>query len=431
MKKKMLFFMATIAAFALFVPSVMAASEPELVEISSKKIFLANGTEITIEAPKVGTGALIKWEGGELEVTADTTIVGGMHNSDTEVNTSIVMNGGTVKHIFAGGLHKSYVDTSYVALNGGTVTGSIMGGGYAGYVNDADFSTSTYNPADIEADSIVRVNEATIEINGGTIGEDVFGGGGGYSYTGTVSITIAETFTGSIGYLSGGGSNGHTGTASVEVNGGEIGVLQAVNRGSMEESTLVINGGEVTDAYVSSEGDGTNITGVTGNASLYVNGGTVTNVSAGGVPATTTNPTEINVTYKDGTVTNVNDDLEDNNLVVYVDVTLCGVIDGKVGQCEVEPLEKGTLIPKEDFEKALVDELKKENKYIYDATYADKDLKTKFDFSKALDTDTTMYVSAKTNPKTGDINLGLLIGTILVGMAGVAVVLRKRFAKSN
>ena len=42
-----------------------------------------------------------------------------------------------------------------------------------------------------------------------------------------------------------------------------------------------------------------------------------------------------------------------------------------------------------------------------------------------------MYVSATTNPETGDVNLAVIIGTILVGVAGAFVVLRKRFAKSN
>ena len=35
------------------------------------------------------------------------------------------------------------------------------------------------------------------------------------------------------------------------------------------------------------------------------------------------------------------------------------------------------------------------------------------------------------NPDTGDVNLAVLVGTILVSLAGVAIVLRKRFAKCN
>lgn len=462
MKKKMLFVIATIAAFALFVPSVMAATAPKLEENfagSGSKIFFANGNAITIEALTEGEGALIKWEGGELEVTADTTIIGGMHNDDTLVDTSITMNGGTVKHIFAGGLHKSNVGVSYVVLNGGTVTGSIMGGGYAGYVNDSDFSTSTYAPSDIENDSIVRVEEANIEINGGTIGADVFGGGGGYSYTGTASITIAETFTGEIGYVSAGGSNGYTGTASVEINGGTIDVLQAVNRGGMEESTLVVNGGEIENAYVSSEGDGTNTTGVEGTALLYVNGGSVENVAVGAVPTSPSNnnTTEVEVVYKDGTVTNVDDDIDEENIVTYVNLTFAAEVEGEREE-EVIQVIKGESLTEDEVNQLIemLEESLEGSGYVFDNFYTSDELEEVFDFTKPFTDDVLVFINIveeeeeeepvdtpteeeskgeekpeELPPKTSDINLALLIGTIMLGVVGTILVSKKRFSKSN
>lgn len=443
MKKKMLSIIATIAAFALFIPSVMAATTPVLSD--DGKILFANGTPITIEALTEGEGALVKWEGGQLEVAATTAIFGGMHNDDTEVNTSITMNGGTVKHIFAGGLHKSNVDVAEVTLNGGTVTGSIMGGGYAGYINDADFSTSTYKPTDIEAESIVRVNEANVVINGGTIGTDVFGGGGGYSYTGTASVTIAETFNGNIKYVTAGGSNGYTDTASVEVNGGTINVLQAVNYGFMEESTLVVNGGKVTNAYASAEGADEDL-GVEGKALLFINGGEVTNVAAGQTPATdatTTETTEIAVEYVEGTVTNVSADLDEEDVVLNVNLTIVAEIEGEVSK-EVVQVPKGTILPEgsvnelEGLETDFNEYFEEEGlNYVFKGYYTDKEGTTKVDFTKAIDADTTWYIlfaekkAEELPPKTGDLNLVLLIGTIVVGAAGVVIVSKKRFAKSN
>lgn len=439
MKKKMLSIIAIIAAFALFVPSVMAA-EPELID--DGKILLANGTPITIEALTEGEGALVKWEDGQLEVAATTAVFGGMHNDDTEVDTSITMNGGTVKHIFAGGLHKSNVDVAEVTLNGGTVTGSIMGGGYAGYINDADFSTSTYKPTDIEAESIVRVNEANVVINGGDIGADVFGGGGGYSYTGTASITIAETFTGEINYVTAGGSNGYTGTASVEVNGGTIDVLQAVNYGFMEESTLVVNGGEIANAYASAEGANEDL-GVEGKALLYVNGGEVANVAAGQTPATvsTTDTTEVSVTYKDGTVTNVNDDLEEAKVVNYVNLTIASTDEDGEFVSETISIEKGTVLTAENEEELLekLEESLVDSGYVLEGLYTSKEMDTKFEFPVTLDKDTMLYINVveegeeaeELPPKTGDLNLVLLIGTIVVGTAGAVIVSKKKFAKSN
>lgn len=116
-----------------------------------------------------------------------------------------------------------------------------------------------------------------------------------------------------------------------------------------------------------------------------------------------------------------------------VTLIMYSVTDGKVDESlkEVIVLEKGSVLDSEKFEKLLVEELKKENKYLYDATYADKDLKTKFDFTKSLDGDTVMYVSVTTNPDTGDVNLITLIGTIMLGVIGLVVVSKKRFAKNN
>lgn len=77
MKKKLLFL---VAAFALFVPSVLAA-EPNY--DASVKAFFANGTPVTVEARTDGQdGALIKWDGGEKAVPADTSVFGGSHESD-------------------------------------------------------------------------------------------------------------------------------------------------------------------------------------------------------------------------------------------------------------------------------------------------------------------------------------------------------------
>jgi hypothetical protein len=79
MKKKILFL---VAAFALFVPSVLAA-EPTLED----KNFFANGTSITVTDRTDGVeGALIKWEGGEQLVPATINIFGGSHNSDEKNN---------------------------------------------------------------------------------------------------------------------------------------------------------------------------------------------------------------------------------------------------------------------------------------------------------------------------------------------------------
>ena len=131
MKKKLLF---AIAACALFLPAtVFAAADPTYDE--EVKAVFANGTPITVEERTDGeAGALIKWEGGELAVPANTSVFGGSHDNATKVeSTSITVNGGTLYNIFGGGLHKSYVGTARVTVTGGTINGNIHGGGASSY----------------------------------------------------------------------------------------------------------------------------------------------------------------------------------------------------------------------------------------------------------------------------------------------------------
>lgn len=175
MKKKLLLL---VAAFALFVPSVLAA-EPNYDE--SVKAFFANGTPVTIEDRTDGiAGALVKWNGGEKLLTADNSVFGGSHDSATKLDsTSITMNGGTLNNIFGGGLHKSYVGTSTVVINGGTIKGGVQGGGASSYAK-----TTCHRPwyDGDRANAPTVVDNAIVTINGGKF-YNVYGGGEGISYT--------------------------------------------------------------------------------------------------------------------------------------------------------------------------------------------------------------------------------------------------------
>ena len=110
--KKMFYFVFAFVATLLFVPSVYALDPEYNLEMGTetKEVFLANGNAITVTAdPDNAEGAIITWEGGSQKVTKAVTIFGGAHNDATELaTTSITMNGGKVKNIFGGGLHKIY-----------------------------------------------------------------------------------------------------------------------------------------------------------------------------------------------------------------------------------------------------------------------------------------------------------------------------------
>ena len=102
MKKIKYFIFAFAMAFVGVLGVNAATATPELTVIGSKNILLANGTAITVEAPKTaGMGATVKWDGGEIEVPADVTIFGGYHNdAANKVATNITVNGGIVKNVY-------------------------------------------------------------------------------------------------------------------------------------------------------------------------------------------------------------------------------------------------------------------------------------------------------------------------------------------
>ena len=179
---------------AFFLPVAVLAKEPEYVE--EKGHVFANGTPLTIEARTDDQeGALIKWDGGEILVPAATSVFGGSHNSDEAIETaSITMNGGTVKNIFGGGLHKSIVKKATVVMNNGTVTGSVMGGGahHLKQTDDGDFIDSSVANAKDRTKAITIVDETTVTINGGIVEYAVWGGGESYSYTGRTTVSVND-----------------------------------------------------------------------------------------------------------------------------------------------------------------------------------------------------------------------------------------------
>ena len=272
MKKKLLFL---VAAFALFVPSVLAA-EPNYDE--SVKAFFANGTPVTVEARTDGhDGALIKWDGGEKAVPADTSVFGGSHASDEKLeSTNVTVNGGSLHNVFGGGLHKSSVGNSLVIINGGKFTGFIQGGGASSYTATCGH---TQYAGDKDGATTV-VDNAIVVINGGEIAKDVFGGGEGISYTKKASVTVNKSFTGNIRYVTLGGSNGYTDDATALLKGGKIKVLQSVNRGFMETAEITVNGAEIENAYASAEGDDQKL-GVNKKAVINIISGKVKNVAPG------------------------------------------------------------------------------------------------------------------------------------------------------
>lgn len=430
MKKKLLFL---VAAFALFVPSVLAA-EPNYDE--SVKAFFANGTPVTVEARTDGQdGALIKWDGGEKAVPADTSVFGGSHESDEKLeSTNVTVNGGSLHNVFGGGLHKSSVGNSLVIINGGKFTGFIQGGGASSYTATCGH---TQYAGDKDGATTV-VDNAIVVINGGEIAKDVFGGGEGISYTKKASVTVAKSFTGNIRYLTLGGSNGYTDDATALLLGGKIKVLQSVNRGFMETAEITVNGAEIENAYASAEGDDQKL-GVNKKAVINIISGKVKNVAPGQKGTPNENAADISeISYVEGTVVNEPTNFNEEKVTVNINLTL------KSDEfADTIQIPKGTTFTDDELQK-IIDEINnelKEDKMKFEGFFKDKELKNKFDFSEEINADTTIYlklveIKAETpnkekNPQTSDMNLALILTTLGLASVGAVLVSRKKLAKAN
>lgn len=430
MKKKLLFL---VAAFALFVPSVLAA-EPNYDE--SVKAFFANGTPVTVEARTDGQdGALIKWDGGEKAVPADTSVFGGSHESDEKLeSTNVTVNGGSLHNVFGGGLHKSSVGNSLVIINGGKFTGFIQGGGASSYTATCGH---TQYAGDKDGATTV-VDNAIVVINGGEIAKDVFGGGEGISYTKKASVTVNKSFTGNIRYVTLGGSNGYTDDATALLKGGKIKVLQSVNRGFMETAEITVNGAEIENAYASAEGDDQKL-GVNKKAVINIISGKVKNVAPGQKGTPNENAADISeISYVEGTVVNEPTNFNEDKVTVNINLTL------KSDEfADTIQIPKGTTFTDDELQK-IIDEINnelKEDKMKFEGFFKDKELKNKFDFSEEINADTTVYlklveIKAETsnkeaNPQTSDMNLALILTTLGLASVGAVLVSRKKLAKAN
>ena len=430
MKKKLLFL---VAAFALFVPSVLAA-EPNYDE--SVKAFFANGTPVTVEARTDGhDGALIKWDGGEKAVPADTSVFGGSHASDEKLeSTNVTVNGGSLHNVFGGGLHKSSVGNSLVIINGGKFTGFIQGGGASSYTATCGH---TQYAGDKDGATTV-VDNAIVVINGGEIEKDVFGGGEGISYTKKASVIVAKSFTGNIRYVTLGGSNGYTDDATALLLGGKIKVLQSVNRGFMETAEITVNGAEIENAYASAEGDDQKL-GVNKKAVINIISGKVKNVAPGQKGTPNENAADISeISYVEGTVVNEPTNFNEDKVTVNINLTL------KSDEfADTIQIPKGTTFTDDELQK-IIDEINnelKEDKMKFEGFFKDKELKNKFDFSEEINADTTIYlklveIKAETsnkeaNPQTSDMNLALILTTLGLASVGAVLVSRKKLAKAN
>ena len=429
--KKLSIILIAITFILILAGSVNAAT-PTVETINGKEMFFANGTPITIEAN--GTGALIKWEGDQKEVSSAAYIFGGMHDNNTEVNSSITMNGGNVKAVMGGGLHECNTKKSTVIINGGTIN-SVTGGGVgagAAMAQTCPCGGYSATPADLK-DSVTKTGTTNVTINGGNITLLYGAGSSGYTRTEIANLKITG---GTVEYVTAGSSNGSTGTANLEITGGILSVVQSVNRGKLESANVEITGGTITDLYVCGEND-SSITGeITGTVTMQVSG--KANVSqmqtgrnAGSLVDTSTSTVAKaeNIKIASGTVKNKDLLMLNGGATILNEV----IIDGdcylvEEGKTLKDLAEYNDIITKEGY-KFVGFEWAQGEWNEEDELFSDLELTTVFEKIETSGvgeaTPEPMSEEKDDTPKTGSIDLITSISAVLVLLSLVAIIVKK------
>ena len=346
--KKLFCFLAIIATFGLLnIPSYAAeAPSYDSTYNNNKGAFFANGTPIVIS--EVDGNTIITWNGGS-QIVPNTVSVFGGGNGGNYNSSKITMKSGTVQNLIAGGLGysadiSSTVTTANIIINGGTISNAVAGGGYfnakvsksniqmnggtaltvqgggmaSGKIDDVNYSVGTKEDSE---NSPNRTENAKVTISGGKVTYGVFGGGQGYSYTGTANLTISDGDM-SNSYVTAGGSNGYTGTANVKLTGGKIGVYQTVNRGTLDSATVRVTGSTIGKFYVGGETEDKSVTGIINKINTLLFSGSIESLDSGtsnGSPITVDNKTYSVAATDSFKITN--DNIGDSKKTISYDFT--------------------------------------------------------------------------------------------------------------
>lgn len=233
--------------------------------------FFALGHPIIIDKDTSTDKAIkIIWVGGEkiFEDGSKIRVCGGGNAISMPLHfphTKITVNGGFIGNIIGGNKVGGTVETAEIIINGGTIN-NINGAGaaWSNYYKTM-FPNTVYN--------------VKLTINDGIIKSCVYGGGIGADSNAetNVEITIND---GVMYYLTTGGSNGNTNTATLNINGGNIQILQATNRGTVGDVEYNITGGIIEKAYLGGE-TASDVSGTINSINCNISGGTITNLYFG------------------------------------------------------------------------------------------------------------------------------------------------------
>lgn len=486
MKKKTLFIIATLVAFILFVPSVMAAekevkSQQELInalnDITVTDITL--GADITItekDTTPVGDRAvglviernvIIDGKGHTISNSSQRTsieIYAGSNTinvtlKDLEITNSLAK--GRCIDTRTANINLTLDDVTLKATGSGNVQPLTIGGNAAPTSEGTPTITINAKNSTLEAGdkgyAIITYNPITLNVENSTLSgyAAIYFKGVDSSYGSKDSITTIKD-----SLLTVNSNEEFTfGAIVFEDNDIEVNVIDSNIEADVVENSeyFVFKWNALNGKYDYSENeDGVEIEEIEGNK-VTISGTSEITATGEGNSIISETETENDVIINAGVTTNLNvekDHLpegavpfedENGNSVIREKVTIIlSATYNDETETEEAIFPKGYKFTKEDLEELkemekYINEFLKEEKtdLIFKGFYLDKEGKNKVDLTKTLTEDATWYMiigkqeALEENPKTGDINLFILIGTILVGMLGSAFVLKKRFLKAN
>ena len=240
----------------------------------------------------VGNNILLNITGGSID-----RVFGGNNTSGTISGTITVNvewdNSSCYKYlgsVFGGGNLASYTGSPVVNINNGTVTNNVYGGG------KGSSAVVTGNPV-VTVGDLTNGHSSYVAVVTG----DVYGGGDAAAVTGNTSVTIQKANTNVGSAYGGGNAAAISGTTLLTMTDGTAGNLYGGGNAAGVGSTATVNmnGGTVTTGIYG----GCNSTGdITGAVTVNINGGTIgssssaANIHGGGFGQNTTTSNNVEVT---------------------------------------------------------------------------------------------------------------------------------------
>lgn len=481
MKKRMLFI--AMVAVMLFVPRVMAAEITAGTDEELKNAFATAGDGDTIKLTDnithAGGSSSLMVQGGKtitLNLNGKTLTV----DPSNESNRSIVVNGGTLNVIGEGTITsekssainvwgvETDTGSDYSVLNVGedvTLTGKIGIGvfydvnnaygvkvNFAGTIKVKDNGITINGIVQHENAPVINIEETAVIEATGEEGVGIYAAGNGTwnikdgaQITGATALGIKAgvfnieggTFTGTGAYvdnpeLYGNGINPSGSAIQIETNDEYYGEVQL----NISGGTFISENGNAIAEYGSDNNTAVDSIKIEDGEFISAEGKDAIAVSEGLSKAQENNDI---VSIEGGVfIGEVDESLVSEDAIK---VSFAAVVDGEVYNMDevvgTIVVTKGYKFDKEDKE-ALEELIGEEfDGYVFEGFYTSEDLKTKLDLDKALNEDTTIYMnyvkSTKKEvepPKTGDMNLLLVLGAILLGGTGL-IAIRKKLAKNN